>query len=64
MSFQEKLKHKFPKQEEQKQKELNHDPTETMFMDKEQCWQYEQAVRDSLRELRQRCLDEALGVKS
>jgi hypothetical protein len=33
-------------------------------MDKEQCWQYEQAVRDSLRELRQRCLDEALGVKS
>ena len=61
MTFQDKLKHRFPKQEQKKQIEC--DPTESMLMNKEQIWQFEKAVNRNLRELRQRCLDEVLGVK-
>jgi hypothetical protein len=60
MSFQDKLKHRFPKDEEQKKERC--DPTASMFMTKEECWEFEVAVNRNLKELRQRCLDEILGT--
>jgi hypothetical protein len=61
MSFQDKLKHRFPK-EEQKKERVENDPTSTMFMSKDECWQFELAVNRNLKELRQRCIDEILGT--
>jgi hypothetical protein len=57
MSFQEKLKHKFPVDQKPEKKEC--DPTSTMMLNKEQCWQFEQAVRDNIKTLVASCLDRA-----
>lgn len=48
MNYQDKLKHRFPKEEQKKERE--HD---TRVLDKEQTFQFEKALRDRLKTLRE-----------
>jgi hypothetical protein len=73
MSWEEKYKSKYPVKGSTidpkitpKSAVLRIEPEEKDFclnLSKEQAWQFEQAMRRNLQELRQRCLDEVLGGK-
>ena len=62
MSYQEKLKHKFP-QEDQEKKKTECDPTSTMTLNKEQCWQFQCSLRETFKTMREQAIHEALKAQ-
>jgi len=61
MSYQDKLKYKFPDQDQKKKERIECDPTSTMFMTKEQIYQFERIVSQEVWTLGQRCIEKVMN---